>query len=203
MRECAMGRLFANVFLTVCEEKHSLTIYDLQTFASLRASTDKIVTVSVCRLDLSPMIMVALSSVLTLFLTHSFKLHVCWLEAIHTSMLADVSQVKLTSNNSMLSLLVVCIFDKTIHIVSFPHGFFASYIKEEHVQTRQFIGYAFVFMKGSHRCLSTIVFSRPWHSSCWTSFQHKLLAVAAVVNLLKGSAILLSTRREYCTCENI
>jgi hypothetical protein len=71
------------------------------------------------------------------------------------SMLADVSQVEPASNNSMLLTLFVCIFD-TPHIVLFLHGFFASYTKEEHVQSRQFLGYIFIFMKGSHRYLSSI-----------------------------------------------
>jgi hypothetical protein len=43
------------------------------------------------------------------------------------SMLADVIQVEPTSNNSMLLILFVCIFDKTVHIVLFLYEFFASY----------------------------------------------------------------------------
>jgi hypothetical protein len=65
--------------------------------------------------------------------THFFKVQVCWLEAVHTSMLADVSQVELASINSMLLILFVCIFNKPVHIVPFLYGFFASYIKEGHV----------------------------------------------------------------------
>jgi hypothetical protein len=109
-----------------------------------------------------------------------FKLHVYLLEVVHTSMLADVFQVELASNNSMLLILFVCIFDKTVHIVPFFHGFFASYTKEEHVQIIQFFGYILIFFKGSHRCLSIAVFPRPWHSPHWISFQHELLAVAVV-----------------------
>jgi esterase/lipase superfamily enzyme len=55
------------------------------------------------------------------------------------SMLAVVSQVEPASNNSMLLTLFVCIFDAP-HIVLFIHGFFASYTKEVHVQSRQFLG---------------------------------------------------------------
>jgi hypothetical protein len=95
------------VFLTVCEEKYSLMIYDPKTFANVGSFIDKIGTKIVCRLDSSPTIMVALSYVLTLFCTCSFKLHVCWLEAVHTSMLVDVSQVEPASNNSMLLILFV------------------------------------------------------------------------------------------------
>jgi hypothetical protein len=62
-------------------------------------------------------------------------------------MLADVSQVEPASNNSMLLKLFVCIFDKTVHIVPFFHGFFASYTKEEHVKSRKFLGYVIVFIK--------------------------------------------------------
>jgi hypothetical protein len=48
-------------------------------------------------------------------------------------MLAYVSQVEPTSNNSTLLILFVCIFDKIVHTVIFLHGFFASYTKEEDV----------------------------------------------------------------------
>jgi hypothetical protein len=47
-------------------------------------------------------------------------------------MLADVSRVEPTRNNSMLLILFLCIFD-TPYIDSFLYGLFASYIKEEHV----------------------------------------------------------------------
>jgi hypothetical protein len=174
-----------------------------KTFANGRAFIDGIYTEVVCRLDSPPMIMVALLSVLTWVHKVSFKLQVCLLEVVHTPMLADVSQVEPASNNSMLLILFVCIFDKTVQIVPFLHGFFARYTNEEHVQSRQFLGYIIIFMKWSHRCLSTAVFPRPWHSPYWILFQHELLAVAAVVNLLKRSAILLSIRRAYYTCANI
>jgi hypothetical protein len=75
-------------------------------------------------------------------------------------MLTDVSQIESASNNSMLLILFVCTFDKIVHIVPFLYGFFASYTNEEHVQSRQFLGYVFVFVKGSYKCLSTTVFPR-------------------------------------------
>jgi hypothetical protein len=94
----------------------------------------------VCTLDSSSMVMVALSSVLTSFHTCSFKLHVYWLEAVHTSILVDISQVEPASNNSMLLISFICILDKPVHIVPFPHGLFASNTKEAHIQNRQFFG---------------------------------------------------------------
>jgi hypothetical protein len=136
----------------VCRRKHSLTICGPKTLANGRAFTDKIYTEVVFRLDSSPTINV------------SFKLQVYLLEAVHTSILADVSQVEPASNNSMLLILFVCIFDKIVHIVPFLHEFFASYTKKKHVQSRQCLGYVIVFMKVSHWCLSTAVFPRPWHS---------------------------------------
>jgi hypothetical protein len=146
---CAIGHLFANtIYLTMWQRKHSLTICGPKTFANGRAFTDEIYTGVVCRLDSSPTIMVALWSVLTSVHTDvSFKLQVCLLEAVHTSMLADVSQVKPASNNRVLLILFLCIFDKIVHIVPFLHRFFASYTKEEHVKSRQFLGYVIVFMK--------------------------------------------------------
>jgi hypothetical protein len=77
---CVMGRLFANGFLPVYEGKNSLTICGSKTFANVRDFTDGIFTEDVCRLDSSPMIMVALSSVLTLVCRHFFKNYrfVCW-----------------------------------------------------------------------------------------------------------------------------
>jgi hypothetical protein len=48
-------------------------------------------------------------------------------------MLAGVSQVELASNNDMLLILFVYIFDKIVHVVLFFHRFFTSYTKEEHV----------------------------------------------------------------------
>jgi hypothetical protein len=62
---CAMGHLLQMIYLTVCERKHSLTICGPKTFANGRAFIDGIYTEVVCRLDSSPTIMVALSSVLT------------------------------------------------------------------------------------------------------------------------------------------
>jgi hypothetical protein len=101
-------------------------------FANGRAFTDRIYTEVVCSLDSSPTIMVALSSTIMIALSSVlasvcrcfFKLQVCLLEAVYTSMLADVSQVEPVSNNSMLLILFVCIFDKTVHIVPYFHGFF-------------------------------------------------------------------------------
>jgi hypothetical protein len=52
----------------------------------------------------------------------------------------------------MLLILFVFIFDKIVYIVPFFHGFFASYTKKKHVQSRQFLGYVIAFIKGSHRC---------------------------------------------------
>jgi hypothetical protein len=66
------------------------------------------------------------------FVDISVKLYVCWLEAVQTFMLADVSQVEPASNNNMLLILFVCIFD-TPHIVLFLHGFFASYIQRRNM----------------------------------------------------------------------
>jgi hypothetical protein len=122
----AIGQLFANtVYLTMCERKYSLMICGPKMFANGRAFTDGIYTEVVCRLDSSPMIMVALWSVLT---------------SVHR-------QVEPASNNSMLLILFLCIFDKIVHIVPFLHRFFASYTKEKHVQSRQFLGYVIIFMK--------------------------------------------------------
>jgi hypothetical protein len=51
------------------------------------------------------------------------------------NMLADVSHVETENNNSMISILFVCIIH-TAHIILILHRFFASYTNEKHVQSR-------------------------------------------------------------------